>query len=126
MGVTSVLNRNCKQTAVYWGTPVDDGYGGFTFAEPVEIKVRWEEKSEVFTDDKGQEKLSLALVYSLQDVDKNGYIYLGELADFDSTVDEDAPETIEGAYPISRLDKSPSLGSISEFVRKIYLEANAR
>ena len=31
----SLLTRFANQTAVYWGSPVDDGYGGKTYADPV-------------------------------------------------------------------------------------------
>ena len=46
-GIEKVAKRFCVETAVYWGNPQNDGYGGFTFDTPVEIKCRWEEKSEV-------------------------------------------------------------------------------
>jgi len=35
-----------RQTAVYWGSPVNDGYGGKTFAAPVEVQCRWMIKQE--------------------------------------------------------------------------------
>ena len=53
MDFTRLLN----QTAVYWGSPSYDGYSKRTFATPVEVSVRWEDKQELFTDSQGKEKL---------------------------------------------------------------------
>jgi hypothetical protein len=128
-GISTLLTRQCKQVAVYWGNPVKDGQGGFTFAEPVEIYCRWEEMNQIVTDAKGNELTSRALVYTLQDVDEEGYLYLGTLENlYDSMPDAessegglDKPQDIEGAYIIKRFQKVPALGSTTEFVRKAYL-----
>ena len=49
MGLISVLERQYKQDAVYWGNPQSDGSGGYTFDDPVEIKCRWEDIKQVVT-----------------------------------------------------------------------------
>jgi hypothetical protein len=125
MGITSMLNRNCVQVAVYWANPHDDGYGGHTFDEPYEIFCRWEDLQEVLLDDKGVQLTSKAVVYVLQDVDEEGMLYLGSLEDLyvgDSSAGDVAnPMTIEGVYTIKKFQKSPLLHSTSEFVRKVYL-----
>ena len=97
--------RGLTQTAVYWGTPTSDGYGGFTFADPVEIDCRWYDSTRLFVDDKGKEAVSQARVQVKQDLDKDGMLYLGTLDDLDSTEEAD-PRTVDGAYPILRFDKS--------------------
>jgi hypothetical protein len=79
--ITGLLARNCKQRAVYWGSPVEDGQGGKTFAAPVEIACRWEEMNQIVSDAKGSELTSRAVVYVLQDVDEEGFLYLGDLLD---------------------------------------------
>jgi len=119
MGIESFIVRLCKQTAVYWGDPTNDGYGGQTFGSkyPEEINCRWEDHREVFTDAQGNELVSRAVVYVTEDVDEEGWLYLGDL---DSTIDED-PKNVDGAYKIRRFDKSPALGSTNEFLRKVYL-----
>jgi len=108
------------QTAVYWGGPENDGYGGFTWDEPVEIDVRWDEVSELVTDAKGQEVVSKAKVIVAQDVDLNGILFLGELTDLDSDQEGD-PLTVDGAYPIIRVDKIPAPLSTDDFFRMVYL-----
>ena len=78
MGMESFIARLCTQTAVYWGTPVDDGYGTKTFADPVEISCRWEDIVDRINRVGGrleEEIISKAQVYVTQDVDERGYLY---------------------------------------------------
>ena len=125
MSITSFLTRTCKQVAVYWGSPVNDGYGGKTFADPVEIFCRWEDKNEIFVAPNGDEAVSKSVVYVLQDLDQEGYLYLGTLDDLlesgGESTGELVPSEIEGAQIIKRFDKTPALGSTTEFLRKVYL-----
>jgi hypothetical protein len=126
MGINSFLTRAYKQTAVYWGNPVNDGAGDFTFDEPIEIKCRWEDGTSIFLSATGKELDSKAVVYPLQDLDENGFIFLGTIDDLlesyeDSLGAIDDPKSIEGALAILRFDRSPILGSTTEFMRKAYL-----
>jgi hypothetical protein len=128
-GIEKVEARFCVQIAVYWGTPVNDGFGGFTFAEPIELKppngVRWEEKTEVdigwFSSGfPANVLLSKASVMVTQDLDLNGFLYLGSLDDLD---EENLvnPLTKKGAYVIHRFDKIPMVRKTDEFVRIAWL-----
>ena len=120
MSIAGVIARNCPQTAVYWGTPVNDGTGGKTFADPVEISCRWEETIQVMLDAKGVETTSRAAVYLTQDVDEEGMIFLGTLDDLDSD-EEDDPMTATGVHTIKRFSKTPSLGSTTDFRRVAFV-----
>lgn len=122
MGIENYITRLCVQTAVYWGTPVKDGEGGFTFADAVEIKCHWEDVKEVLTragDKQGQELISKTRVYLTQDVEEQGYLYLGELDDLDS--DTSDPRSIDGAHVIVKFNKTAAIRSTSDFLRKAYL-----
>jgi len=119
MSIENFLTRLCKQTAVYWGNPTNNGEGGFTFDEAVEIYCRWEEGVEIMKDVNGKEKVSMAQVYLLQDVDEQGYLYLGDLDDLDSNPDD--PMEVDGAYQIMKFAKTPALGRTDDFLRKAYL-----
>lgn len=123
MGIEDFIVKKCKQTAVYWGDPVEDGYGGMSFGSmyPIEIDCRWEDKREVYTTSDGRELVSRSIVYVTIDLDEQGYLYLGNLDDFESSQDLTNPKTIENAFEIKRFDKSPSLNKITEFTRKAYL-----
>ena len=94
--------------------------GGHTFDSPIELAVRWEEMSQLVTDNKGEAITSRAVVYVKQDLDEQGMLYLGELADLNSDGESD-PKSVDGAYYIKRFEKSPVLGSATEFLRKAYL-----
>lgn len=108
------------QTAVYWGNPQPDGYGGTNYDDPVEISCRWDGKVELITNNQGEEIVSKAQILVTQDLDEGGMLYLGSLGDLDSA-QEDSPETVNGSYKIQRMDKNPLFRSTSEFVRVVYL-----
>ena len=137
MSIENLLNRRCTQTAVYWGSPLADAYGGMSFDSPVEIPCRWEDKIQILgtiTGNQiiGYQETSRAIVYLTQDVDQDGYLYLGtlqDLIDLDSSDVYDSegsfdnldPRTIAGAHIIKRFEKTPSLGSGTDFLRKAFL-----
>jgi hypothetical protein len=111
--------RNLSQKAVYWGNPTPDGYGGFSYDDPVEIDCRWVNTNEVVVDAKGDEIVCHATVQVKQDLDEQGLLYLGELDDLDSA-EEDNPRTVLGAYSIKRFDKIPTIKG-TRFYRRAYL-----
>ena len=112
------ITKNFKQTIVYWGNPQPDGFGGFSFDDPVEIKGRWEDRQELFIDAQGNEIRSQAVVYLAQDVDLGGYLYLGDLDDFSSSAPEPTDST--KAKEIRALRKIPNL-KCTAFLRKVWL-----
>jgi hypothetical protein len=116
--ITSFIKKVCKQDAVYWGTPVDDGYGTKTYATPVEIKVRWEDRLKTISDRDGREIVADITVLVTQDLDLGGYLYLGSLDDLDS---DPVPADVEGAFEILSFEKIPMIFSTTEFVRFAYL-----
>lgn len=120
MGIEKFIRTVCVQTAVYWGSPQADGFGGFTFADPVEIPCRWEDKTQIVANMDGQETTSDTEVLVTQDLDYNGYLFLGTLTDLDSD-QFDNPMLVSGAKPIISKSKIPMIKSTDEFVRKVYL-----
>ena len=113
----SFLTRNHNQTIVYWGTPTKDKWGARTFTTPVEITGRWEDNQETFVDGTGREAVSKAHVYLGQDVDMEGWLYLGTLASISSAA---SPKAVSGAYEIKVFNKTPNLKGTS-FERKVIL-----
>jgi hypothetical protein len=113
----SLITRMRKQAAVYWGPPVDDGDGGFTYPAPVEITCRWDETKGMAKDLKTHDEVSNSTVYVDRDVEINGYLFLGSL----SEVDEAAkPTAIEGARRIEGFQKIPNLKA-TEYLRVVTL-----
>ena len=109
----SYLTRLHKQTITYWANPVPDGYGGNTFDAPTAIIGRWEDKMELFTDEKGEEKRSTAVVFLGQDVVEGEYLYLG-------TSTETSPIDQVGARKVQAFRKIPNYNA-SDFERKAWL-----
>ena len=120
MGIVDVITKRCTQTCVYWGSPVNDGQGGKTYDDPVELSCRWEDDQQLFAGDDGESIVSRAVVYVLQDVDKNGMLFLGDLDDLTAAEEAD-PASVETAYIIKGFQKTPVLGTTTQFVRKIFL-----
>jgi hypothetical protein len=76
--------------------------------------------SQLVADNKGDAITSRACVYVKEDLDEEGMLYLGTLDDLNSDTELD-PKSVDGAYFIKRFEKSPVLGSTTEFLRKAYL-----
>lgn len=114
-----MLYGSLNQKAVYWGTPVTDGYGKLTFGTPVEVDVRWEAKMELFLSFNGKEELSQAIIYSETDMDVDGYLYLGLLSEL-STAEKTNPLLEVNAYPIKQFKKTPDITG-ETYVRKSWL-----
>lgn len=104
------LTRNLKQTAVYWGAPVQGAHGGNTFADPIEITCRWEDKQELIIDFHGDEIKSMAMVYTDRDVVNGGFLMLGSL---DSTTG--VPQDEPNAHEIKAYESLPTLKATAFF-----------
>lgn len=126
-GIEKIVEKFCVETAVYWGNPVNDGYGGFTYATPVEIDCRWENKTEMdigwlSTGFPGNIRLSKASVLVTEDLDLNGVLWRGTLDTLNGTYDDISdPKIISEAYAIHRVDKIPMVFKTDEFVRTVWL-----
>ena len=120
MSIIDFVENVCVQTAVYWGSPVDDGYGGMTYADPVEIFCRWDGSTKLITDAKGLQIVCVAEVMVTQELDIDGMLYLGSLDDLELS-EQDDPSTITGAQRIKQFMKTPLFASDDEFVYMAYL-----
>lgn len=126
-GIEKIVEKFCVETAVYWGNPVNDGYGGFTYDTPVEIDCRWENKTEMdigwlSTGFPGNIRLSKASVLVTEDLDLNGVLWRGTLDTLNDTYDDISdPKIISEAYAIHRVDKIPMVFKTDEFVRTVWL-----
>ena len=120
----SLITRMRKQKAVYWalassdsGGIAFDDFGQPKYTDPVEIKCRWKDVTEEFLDAKGARQLSHAKVYVDRDVDVNGILMLGVIADI---TNEENPKENDGAWEIKRFDKTPNFRA-TEFLLTAYL-----
>ena len=98
----AILSAFHEQDATWWAKGAPDGFGGYIYATPVPLKVRWEERTELATDEEGNEFVARARVYLSQDMEVDDYLFLGI-----STVSD--PRTVEGAHRIKDFKKTPDL-----------------
>lgn len=83
-GKSQLVASMLKHTAVYWGTPTPDGYGGSTYAAPREINCRWQDGNATFIDRTGREAVSKAQAYVAEDLALGGHLRHCTLADLSS------------------------------------------
>lgn len=102
------------QDATYWGAPVQSGFGGYTFGAPQLLKCRWEDTTERFENQAGEETVSNAIVWTFDRLEDGGYLAKGN-----QTAVAD-PTTLDEAYPIQRSDEIPDLRGLN-YERKAYL-----
>lgn len=125
MGIDKFIKRVCVQTAVYWGNPVNNGRGGKTFDYPIEIKCRWENKQRVHIDGQGKQFISTASILVTEDLQMEGWLFLGHLTDIpgygESSLPEANPMNVKGAIEIIAFDSIPMIRSTTIFVRTAYL-----
>lgn len=100
--------------ATYWGAPVQTGFGGYSFAAPVLLKCRWEDRTEKFMDSQGAETVSSAQVWTFDRLEDGGYLAKG-----DRTATAD-PTTLQDAYEIRRSDEIPDLRGL-HYERRAFL-----
>lgn len=99
-----------KQTAVYWGNPVNDGRGGFTYDDPVEVSCYWADRQELFMSATGRQELSRSVVHLLVAVELGGWLMLGELADLSTDIEE--PSDVASAFQIRATAAIPSVSGL--------------
>jgi len=118
----SIITRMRKQVAVYWGAPVADGEGGFTYAAPVQFGCRWDDRTVLFVNYKGEETISSAVIYPDQDMVFNGSLWLGTLvalqAAYPTTYTN--PRLVVNTRVIMGIGKIPNLRA-SEYLRILHV-----
>lgn len=124
MGIIKFIDKVSVQTAVYWGSPVDDGAGGQTFASPVEIDCRWENKNQIVVTKDAKERTVDVIVLTNATMVVGGWLHLGTLASLAS--DEVIPQNVTEAYEILSKRKVPLFRSSTKFVKTYYLNKDHR
>lgn len=101
--------RYLNQKAVYWAPAGRDSAGDPTYAAAVEYKVRWEDTTEVFINQKGQNQTSRSKVYlgTSQSCKLDGVLWLGALSSLSGS-NLTNPFKNAGAWVIARVDRIPN------------------
>ena len=118
MSILSFIKKVCVQPAVYWQYNGSDGQGGSAFLNAVEIKVRWDEGTEVLSDSRGQEFTSHAQVLTPGNLVEQSYLWLGSLEDLPLEQD---PVELPQAFAIKKMERYPLFKSTTQDVFLAYL-----
>lgn len=101
-----IISKMRKQTCTYWARLGTDGSGQPRFADPIDIKCRWEDETVEFLDQEGAKQISNAIVYVDREVTLGGVLRLGAVADIGTSL---SPNQHRDAYHIRKLGKLPNL-----------------
>jgi hypothetical protein len=115
--VPNLIKRMLRQDAVLWTFTGEDEFGNKTYADPVQIKVRWEDKTEQFLDRKGNTQVSRAQVYVDRKIEERSALWKGTLAEVESTAD---PFANDGAYEVRAYSEQPDFKA-RRFLRFVML-----
>ncbi len=114
------------QKACYWGNPVPNDEGGWTFDAPVEIECRWEDKQELMEEYDNNKFSSQATVLVKQDIDRRSYMYMGRLTELQAIAtangwDINKPQEFPTAFIVIQFTKTPMVFEDNDFVRQAFL-----
>lgn len=113
---------NLHQIAVLWRDPIPTSGGGRDFDPPIEVRCRWEYKSEIYMDRFTNEEVrSTAVVYVDRDIQEGELLYLGRLNSLTSAqMAEPMLLLSKTAHEIRGVAKIPSL-KLDVYHRKAFL-----
>lgn len=110
-----ILVGRLPHKLTWWRVTGGDGFGGDTFAAPVLIDGRWEDRQETFYGALDRRELvSKAVVFVDRDMAVGDYLLQGD------QVGQSSPVALPGALKIQRYDKIPDLRSL-DIVRRAVL-----
>jgi hypothetical protein len=119
----------CKQDAVYWAFTGVDEFNHPTYAAPVLVKVRWEERSEQYLARENRTLTSKAMVNTDVDITEGGALLLLPAGVVDGGFDpSDLPNPgnpfdnsqYGPAWEVQRFDKLPTIDA-DQFLRTSFL-----
>lgn len=101
----NLIKKMRKQFAIYWERTGNSRTGSALFAEPVQIRCRWDDKQEEFVDTSGATRASKAVVYPDRTMRAGDMLKLGEL---DSLTPDD-PKGDADAMAVQSFERIPNL-----------------
>ena len=101
----ALVRKMLRQQAVWWRKTGTDRFGKGVFADPVQIKCRWENRMGQYFNAKGEANDSKATVYVGQELSVGDVLSEGEL----ESGTPDDPKMDPTAFPIKGFDIIPSL-----------------
>jgi hypothetical protein len=112
----SLIKKMRKQPAVWWASTGKDEFGVLTFAEPVQIKCRWDDSKGRFQNSKGFMVESKGTVYVDREMNLGDKLKKGEL---DTDTPESPLDDLE-AFEIQGFESNPNFKA-KEFLYTAHL-----
>ncbi len=98
--------RHLHQVLTYWAPAgTYDTYGKPLYLSPVQYNCRWEDKQQNFVNKIGTEKVSKSRIFLSEQLDIDGFVFLG------TSVASD-PTQVSGAREIQALGRIPDLRNL--------------
>lgn len=111
----SILEGKLPNKLTWWRVTGNDGFGGDSFASPVLIDGRWEDRQETFYGALDRRELiSKAVVFVDRDMSVGDFLCRGD------QVAQSSPVAVSGALKIQRYEKIPDLRNL-DVVRRTVL-----
>jgi hypothetical protein len=112
----ALIDTFMRQRCVYWAPLGADEYGNQKYEDPIEMKCRWEDGTQVMGLEANQ-FVSNAQVFVPQPVQEKGVLFKGTL---DDLTDYENPFNNDGAYEIRKYNEQPNLRA-KKFLRYAWL-----
>jgi len=109
----SILTLFLKQDITHWSLSGVDGFNEETFATPVVLKARWEDRASKVLNPEGTEIISNSRIYLAKDVKVGDYLFNGVTTTAD-------PKSVLGACLVLNFRKVPDLFA-NDFERRAFL-----
>lgn len=106
------FDRDLEEDITHWPATSDE-FGGFTYATPVALKGRWEQKAVLFQNPEGVEEVSNIIVCVNADVAPGDYLLLGTSIVAD-------PTSLADTWQVRQFHKTPNLRNLGH-ERKVFL-----
>ena len=116
-----VLKSLMTDIIVLWKNPVNDGFGDTVFDPPIEIKGRWQWRRDYLVDNNIDQQSSRATIYTMDDVEKENWVYLGKISDL-TPEQRVNPKLIGEAYVVMQINAYKRLREQKYLYKRIYLE----
>ena len=117
VALTKFIESVCVQEAWYWADDAakPDGYGGYDYDTPEKVKCRWDDKTQMVTNQNGEQVVSNAEILVIED------LKLGGILQRVDDPNEQTPETPTKGWKIVRIEKVPFFRSRDRFVRTVFV-----
>ena len=120
-GIAKVVRKFAKQTLVYWAKAGSDGFGKPAYADPVEIKCRWDDIQREMITAEGRSIITKAQLLLVSPVAPGGLVFLGLLTDWQALATYPKIPTVnQGGLEVMIAKNTPDLKARS-FVYEAYL-----